>query len=127
MTVRLGRVTLLVRDIDSTIDFYTRAFDFRVLVDRVLKDGFRTVHIGPGELQDPGIWLMPTESEAAGQQTDGAPWLVLYTDDLARDLENLSALGVEPHSPVVSDPSSGNAHARVHDLWGNEIVLAQLG
>lgn len=127
MAVRLGRVTLLVRNIDRALDFYTRVFGFRVLIDQFLADGFRAVHLGTGDLEDPGIWLMPTGSMLVGQQTAGAPALVFYTDDLAQELARLASVGVHPEEPAVWDPETEQGHARVQDLYGNEIVIAQLG
>ncbi|MEY9212028.1 VOC family protein [Thermobifida halotolerans] len=120
---RIGRLTVLVADLDAAIDFYTGALGFRVLFDARLPSGFRSVHVGPGAVDEPGLWLMPAEGDRVGSRTAGAPLLVLYSDDLDKDLDRLAEAGVMPHLGPEGEPGARYAHVR--DPWGNEIVLAQ--
>lgn len=124
--MRIGRCTVLVDDLDRAQEFYAAAFGFRTLV-RSASPPY--VHVGPGEVTDPGLWLFPATDDdaraALGRQTAGFPQLVLYCDDLDTDLARLADAGVEPSHGPVEDRDGRYAH--VHDPWGNEIVLAQLG
>lgn len=117
--IRIGRTVVPVRDYDSAIAFYERAFGFRVLFDERLDDGFRAVHVGPGAQGDPGLWLM-TDS---GEPRDDVA-LVLYTDDLLGDLARIEAMG----AAIVRPPydAGGSRQFHLHDDSGNEIVLVRL-
>lgn len=126
--VRIGRYTVLVDDLDTAQTFYASAFGFTTLWDAEPAPGHRYVHVGPGGLTDPGLWLFQATSDEArtrvGDQTAGHPQLVLYSDDLDADLTRLADAGVHPHHGPLADDHGRYAHVR--DPWGNEIVLAQL-
>jgi catechol 2,3-dioxygenase-like lactoylglutathione lyase family enzyme len=127
MPVRVGRTTLLVRDQDEAARFYRDAFGFQLLHDEVLPNGFRAMHIGPPEQSPVGLWLMPGADDRVGRQTEGEPFLILYTDDLASDLERLAAIRVHPaRGGPIHDPERGESYAHIADLYGNEILLVQL-
>lgn len=123
----IGRYTVLVDDLDRAQEFYAAAFGFTTLVDQQVP-GFRYVHVGPGGLTDPGLWLFaatsPEAHARAGNQTAGYPLLVLYTDDLDADLARLDAAGIRPDHGPLDDADGRFAHVR--DPWGNAIILAQL-
>ncbi|HEV2128164.1 MAG TPA: VOC family protein [Thermomicrobiales bacterium] len=57
--VRLGRVTVLVRDVDESKGFYADAFGFETLFDEEIDGGFRAVHVGSEGIRGAGLWLMP--------------------------------------------------------------------
>jgi len=118
---RIGRTTVLVSDQDAAIDFYTRALGFRVLFDATLETGFRSVHVGPGAVGDPGLWLVASSSDRVGAQTGGESLLVLYSEDLDADLARLADVGVQPHVGPAGAP--GGRYAHVRDPWGTELVL----
>jgi predicted enzyme related to lactoylglutathione lyase len=127
--VTIGRLTLLVHDLDETKDFYANAFGFHTLFVGEVAPGFRTVHIGPGDLTDTGLWLIKATSQESktrvGAQTAGEPALVFYTDTLRNDLDRLESMGVVPVKPVTGSPS-GTLFAHIRDNNGNEIVLVEL-
>lgn len=124
MTTRIGRTVHLVRDLDASAAFYRDAFGFATLFDETTPS-FRFLHVGPGSIGDPGLWLKPAGDAASTGPHDG-PSLVLYVDDLGSTVDRLVALGVELHAPVVRDARSGQAYAHVLDPDGYELVLAQL-
>jgi predicted enzyme related to lactoylglutathione lyase len=126
MATRLGRMTVLVEDLDAAAGFYASAFGFVRLYDETLPTGFRAVHVGPPGQPDVGLWLMPASAEDVRRQSAGHPILVLYTDDLQFELAKLANFGVEPSQPPVRDPDRGEAYAHVPDLYGNDIVLVEL-
>lgn len=127
MIYRVGRLVLLVRDYDEAIDFYGK-LGFDVLFDERSPDGFRFVHLGLGDQNGVGLWLLqPADEEqmgSIGRQTGGQPLMVLYTNDLLADHEALTAQGVEFREPPREEADSFVAH--VLDVYGNELVLVQV-
>lgn len=131
MTAQIGRTVLRVRDLDASSAFYRDAFGFATLHDETTPS-FRFLHVGPGGVRDPGLWLMPTGA-GAPSTTRGAvtpppsgPHLVLYVDDLAVTVRRLRELDVELDRAVVHDTTSGQTYAHVLDPDGHELVLVQL-
>ena len=125
---RIGRITILVADLDASSRFYREAFGLGVLFDDEVAPGRRTVHLGSQGVAGPGIWLLRADGAAAehvGRQVGGAPALVLYCDDLEAGLERARAAGARVVKPFVRGGDAAFAH--VLDDSGNEIVLAQLG
>lgn len=129
MTARIGRTSLLARDPSASARFYQEAFGFRTLYDGDI-DGYRLLHVGPGEPADASLWIHPApEGAPVGRQAGDSPFLVLYLDDdaeLDAVLERCSRLGVEPKEPLRSEDETAARYAHVRDLDGNEIVLAVL-
>ncbi|QEO10154.1 VOC family protein [Protaetiibacter larvae] len=124
----LGRVTILVEDLDRSLAFYRDLLGFAVLYDGEFVPGVRTAHLGTAGVRDPGIWLLPAgehDRERVGAQTGGAPALVLYTPELQGALRRLEAAGVTVVKPLVRDGDAAFAH--VLDDSGNELLLAELG
>lgn len=96
MTRSLALVTVVVRDYDEAIDFFTRAMGFR-LVEDTPQEGKRWVVVSPGE--DSAHLLLaraasPQQEQAIGNQTGGRVGFFLHTDDFQRDYERLRANGV---------------------------------
>ncbi|MEP7764751.1 VOC family protein [Sanguibacter sp. 25GB23B1] len=124
MTTQIGRTVLLVRDPEASAAFYRDAFGFATLFDETTPS-FRFLHVGPGSVRDPGLWLKPA-GDAASARPDSGPSLVLYVDDLGATVDRLAALGVGLHAPVVRDAASRQAYAHVLDPDGYELVLVEL-
>lgn len=119
----IGRLTLLVEDLDTAVRWYRTVLGFEVLHDSTV-EGFRYLHIGVPGQPVVGLWLLPTgDTERVGAQTAGEPLLVLYTDDLDAVIERLVSHDVE-HWDVRDDGSSRSLHLR--DVVGNVLVVAQL-
>lgn len=121
----LGRVVVLVDDLDAALAFYRDVLGFGVLHDQTAH-GFRYLHVGlPGQ-DAVGIWLMPAtgdrERELVGRQSGGAPLLVLYTTDLDAVRERLRGRGVAIWHER-QDPDSRSLHFA--DLYGNVIIAAE--
>lgn len=122
----VGRVVVLVDDLDAALAFYRDVLDFSVLHDQSV-DGFRYLHVGAPGPSSTGLWLMPAtgEDERAliGRQAGGHPLLVLYTDDLDRVRRRLRAHGVRVWAER-EDAASRSLHFA--DLMGNVVVVAHL-
>lgn len=128
MQQRLEALTLVVRDYDEAIEFYTRALSFEVIEDTVMSAEKRWVVVAPpGSGNGCKILLAKASNEqqkaAIGNQTGGRVFLFLHTDDFERDYERMRKEGVafleEPRQEV---------YGRVvvfQDLYGNRWDLIQ--
>ncbi len=129
MTARIGRTSLLARDPSATAQFYREAFGFETLYDGDI-DGYRLLHVGPGNLADAGLWIHPApEGAPVGRQAGDSPFLVLYLDDgaeLDAVLERCRRLGAGPEEPLRESDETADRYAHVRDRDGNVVVLAVL-
>ncbi|QDU36974.1 Glyoxalase-like domain protein [Maioricimonas rarisocia] len=125
MTSQLGRFTLLVRNYEQAIDFYSR-LGFEVIHDTP-GPPHRFVHLGMPGQSPVGLWLWEATDEQAdlvGRQSGGHPLLVIYTPDCRAEYERLGAAGVEMKSEPVAEGSSTYFH--VIDPYGNVIVIVEM-
>jgi catechol 2,3-dioxygenase-like lactoylglutathione lyase family enzyme len=125
----IGYVTLLVRDYDEALSFYTESLGFELIEDTPLSHGKRWLLIAPPGATETRILLAkattPEQSARIGDQTGGRVFLFLHTGDFWRDYERMQAKGVvfmekprhEPYGVV----------AIFADLYGNRWDLIQLG
>ncbi len=117
---RLGRAVVRVPDLERAISFYSDAFGFSVIFDRELFPGFRSVHVGPGGVQDAGVWLFPDPGATSADE----PCLVIHTDAFDADFARLRAAAPIEHSEVTGD--AGERSVTVRDSGGNVVVLAEV-
>ena len=124
--MHLGTVTLVVRDYDEAIAFYTGALGFELRADTALGDGKRWVVVAPPGART-GLLLAradgPEQEARAGDQTGGRVGFFLNTDDFARDHERMLAAGVRFDEPPRHEPYGTVAVFR--DLYGNRWDLVQ--
>ena len=128
MRQHLALVTLLVRNYDEAIAFYTRVLGFVLSADTDMGGGKRWVVVAPpGAAGGSGLLLAEAKTEAekqgVGQQAAGRVWLFLHTDDFWRDYPVLQARGLRfletPRSEVYG-------HVAVfEDLYGNKWDLLE--
>lgn len=122
----IALVTLVVRDYDEAIAFYTGPLGFELVEDTDRGDGSRWVVVRPRG--GAGALLLARAADDAqrasvGAQTGGRVAFFLHTDDFARDHTRMLAAGVrfleEPrHEPYGSV-------AVFEDLYGNTWDLLQ--
>lgn len=127
MNQAIAALTLLVRDYNEAIDFYTQKIGFELIEDTVLSESKRWVRIAPRGSVSTCLLLAraATEEQAAsiGKQAGGRVFLFLQTDDFWRDYRQMQAHGVkfcelpreEPYGWVVV----------FEDLYGNRWDLLQ--
>jgi catechol 2,3-dioxygenase-like lactoylglutathione lyase family enzyme len=127
MTRSIASLTLLVRDYDEAIAFFTEALRFTLIEDTPLGDGKRWVLVAP---ESGGTALLLAKAATAeqlgyvGNQTGGRVFLFLHTTDFWEDYGHMRAHGVqfgeqprhEPYGLVVV----------FLDLYGNKWDLVQL-
>lgn len=120
MKQKLGQLTLLVRDYDEAIKYYTQVLDFELLEDTQMSENKRWVRVSP-----PGsfchLLLAKAANEAQekqiGYQAGGRVFLFLYTDDFWGDYKKYTSRGVE----FVREPTV-EAYGTVsvfEDIYGN--------
>ena len=124
----IALVTLVVRDYDEAIIFFTEASRFAVIEDTPLGDGKRWVVVAPPEGRGAALLLAqaatPEQAAHVGNQTGGRVAFFLHTDDFWRDYRHMQAHGVrfaeeprhEPYGVVVV----------FFDLYGNRWDLVQV-
>ena len=126
MKHRLALVSLVVRDYDEAIAYYTRTLGFTLVEDTPLSPEKRWVVVSPGE-GGANLLLAKASGErqagAIGNQTGGRVFLFLDTNDFARDHAALRQRGVR----FVREPAreSYGTVAVFEDLYGNLWDLIQ--
>ncbi len=126
MKQQLGQLSLLVKDYDEAIHYYTKVLDFELLEDTPMSETKRWVRVSP-----PGSSchlllakaVDETQISQIGLQAGGRVFLFLYTDDFWRDYKTYTSRGVE----FIREPSE-EAYGTVSvfkDLYGNLWDLIQ--
>lgn len=128
MPSHLGAVSVLVRDYDEAIAYYTSKLGFRLVEDTPLAAGKRWVLIAPSG--EGGCRLLlaraknAEEQAAIGRQAGGRVFLFLHTDDFWRDYHAFVAGGVSFNEAPRDEPYG--TVAVFTDLYGNKWDLLQL-
>ena len=127
MSRRIDLVTLVVRDYDEAIAWYTKVLGFSLVNDTPISETKRWVVVAP-ESDDARLLLAKaddaTQKTSIGNQTGGRVALFLHTDDFPVDHAKMVEAGVhfleEPrHEPYGSV-------AVFEDLYGNKWDLLEL-
>ena len=105
---RLGLISLVVREYDEALAFYTGKLGFTLIEDSfVPEQNKRWVVVEPPGAAGKGAQLLlargsnPEQQSRIGKQTGGRVFLFLYTDDFWRDFNGYKAKGIE----FVREPS----------------------
>jgi catechol 2,3-dioxygenase-like lactoylglutathione lyase family enzyme len=131
MPQTIAHITLVVRDYDEAISFFTEFLGFDLIEDTPSKDrqgrDKRWVLIAPPGSSGTQILLAKAsnevESSRIGNQTGGRVFLFLHTNNFWRDYEALKAKGVKfIRSP--KEEEYGTV-AVFEDLYGNRWDLLQ--
>lgn len=88
----LANVTLVVKDYDEAIEFYTQKLGFKLVEDIDLGDGKRWVLVAPDDAQCNILFgkAVGDEQEAAiGNQTGGRVFLFLHTNNFWEDYNTI--------------------------------------
>lgn len=128
MKQHIGSISLVVRDYDEAIDFYTHKLRFDLVEDTDMGEGKRWILVSPPGSAETCLLLAkaatPRQESCIGDQTGGRVFLFLHTDDFWRDYKDMQANGVrfleeprhEPYGTVVV----------FEDLYGNKWDLLEL-
>ncbi len=124
----IGAISILVRDYDEAIAYYTTKLGFCLLEDTPRGPLKRWVIVAPPGSAECRLLLAqavkPEEIAAIGNQAGGRVFLFLHTDDFWRDYRAFTARGVRfAESP--REETYGTV-AVFSDLYGNRWDLLQL-
>ena len=125
--MRIAHFSIVVRDYDEAIAWFTQKLGFHLVEDTKLSDTKRWVLVAPPGDGNTSIVLGravgAAQDVAIGNQTGGRVGFFLQTDDFARDHRAFIARGVEfIESP--RDEEYGTV-AIFRDLYGNKWDLIQ--
>ena len=120
MDANLAQISILVKDYDEAIDYYTVKLGFDLVGDTELGEGKRWVVVKPKGSGSASIVLAKAEADQInfiGKQGGGRVFLFLHTDDFWRDHQRMTENGVvfkeEPRTEVYGTV------AVFEDLYGN--------
>jgi catechol 2,3-dioxygenase-like lactoylglutathione lyase family enzyme len=123
----IGLVSLVVRDYDEALAWYSDVLGFTVVEDTPLAGGKRWVVVAPPGSGGTGLLLARAANAVqvarVGDQTGGRVFLFLDTDDFARDHAALVAHGVK-FAEAPRRESYGLV-AVFEDLYGNRWDLVE--
>ena len=124
---RIAHVSLVVRNYDEAIQFYTQKLNFRVVEDTALTETKRWVVIAPPGATECSLLLAKAADEkqilSVGNQTGGRVFLFLFTDNFHRDYQEMKEKGVRFIRPPQEEPYG--TVAVFEDLYGNLWDLLQ--
>lgn len=127
MKNHIGYVSVLVRDYDEALAYYTGVLGFQLLEDTRLDALKRWVLVAPPGATECALLLAQarkeTEQSAVGFQAGGRVFLFLHTDDFWRDYQAMRSRGVT----FIEEPRQ-EAYGTVAvftDLYGNKWDLLQ--
>ncbi len=121
MKQSIARVTLVVRDYDEAIAFFTGALQFELVEDTYIPEqDKRWVVLAPKGGSTSLLLARASSDEqraAIGNQTGGRVAFFLNTDDFSRDYQSMTARGVK----FVREPAAQpyGTVAVFEDLYGN--------
>ena len=122
----LSLVTVLVRNYDEAIAFYTGKIGLELEQDNELGDGKRWVVVRPSG-GGAGLLLAEPKNEqemaSVGNQTGGRVFLFLTTDDFQRDHRHMTDKGVTFREAPRCEPYG--TVAVFEDLYGNLFDLIE--
>lgn len=123
----IARIALVVDDYDEAIEFYTKKLNFLLVEDTSLGEGKRWVVIAPRGEGNCSLVLAKADSaeqkSRVGNQTGGRVFLFLYTDDIARDYQNMTAKRI--NFKRLPEKMPYGTVAVFEDLYGNLWDLIQ--
>jgi len=127
--MKIKLTSVYVDDQEKALRFYTDTLGF-VKKGDVSQDGYRWLTVAsPEEPEGTQLQLSLNSNPAAkafqqAQFQQGQPAAMFYTDDLQRDYDRLTNLGVTFTVPLTSD--SWGSMAILDDTCGNLIQITQL-
>jgi catechol 2,3-dioxygenase-like lactoylglutathione lyase family enzyme len=131
MITHLARVTIVVRDLDEALAFYTGKLGFQTRADATFGPGVRWLTVAPPGQHELEIVLQRPDPTFHGEQRAAEmlasigknPTWVLHTTDCQGDYGHLVERGVTFSSPPTEQPYG--LEAVFLDLYGNSYSLLQ--
>jgi catechol 2,3-dioxygenase-like lactoylglutathione lyase family enzyme len=116
--MKIGHVTLLVKDFDEAARFYVEKLGFKKRQDTKFWGDMRWVTVSPKDQPELELTFVladtPAKRKALGKQAGDHVFMTLDTDDCKRDYEAMKAKGVK----FYGEPTE--------QAWGIEVVFEDL-
>jgi len=116
--LKIGHITLLVKDFEEALNFYLEKMGFQKRQDTKFWGDNRWVTVSPKDQPDLELTLVLADTEekqkALGKQAGDHVLFTLETDDCKRDYETMKAKGIE----FYGEPTK--------QMWGTEVVFKDL-
>ena len=122
MLTNLANVTLLVKDYDEAIQWYTENLGLELRMDGSMGGDYRFVTVGVKGQDDVSIVLHKPE-EGFPQARSNVHGLLFHTDNCREDVERLRRGGVK--ITLEPDEQPWGVQAVFEDLYGTTHVLLQ--
>jgi catechol 2,3-dioxygenase-like lactoylglutathione lyase family enzyme len=121
MQQSLALISIVVKDYDEAIAFYTQQLHFILVEDTVMSPTKRWVVVAPPGSSGCNLLLAKAATEEQstriGNQTGGRVFLFLYTDNFERDYNNLLAKNITIVRPPQKE--TYGIVAVFADIYGN--------
>ena len=121
MNQRIAHISLVVKDYDDAIEFYTKKLNFTLLEDTKIDENKRWVMVAPPGAKECCLLLAKAanerQTESVGNQTGGRVGFFLFTDDFWRDYNTMTDRNIN----FIRSPTEFE-HGTVavfEDLYGN--------
>jgi catechol 2,3-dioxygenase-like lactoylglutathione lyase family enzyme len=123
----IASLTLLVREYDEAIAFFTDALGFALAEDTPLGGGKRWVRVAPAESSGASLVLAkavtPEQLDHVGNQTGGRVFLFLETSDFWHDYHRMHSRGIQFTEQPRQEPYGWVVVFL--DIYGNKWDLVQ--
>ncbi|PLT33438.1 VOC family protein [Bacillus sp. V5-8f] len=127
MTKKIGHVTVLVRDYDEAIEYYTDKLGFVLSSNNDFGNGRRWVTVSPSKESATAIVFVLADTdkkdERVGSQAADHVFLVIETNDCHGDFEKMKSKGVKFYGEPKEVP--WGIEVVFEDLYGNRFDLLQ--
>jgi catechol 2,3-dioxygenase-like lactoylglutathione lyase family enzyme len=124
---KIGHITLLVKDQDEALKFYTQKLGFQKRKDIVIAKNVRWVTVSPKGQEDLELTLVFADSEekrkAVGKQAGDHVFLTLESEDCRKEFKALKAKGVKFYGKP--ELQAWGVDVVLEDLYGNLFDLVQ--
>jgi len=124
---KIGHITLLVKDQDEALKFYTEKLGFQKRQDTILWGKMRWVTVSPKDQTDFELTLVSADTEekrrAVGKQAGDHVFLTLETDNCRASFKTMKAKGVKFYDQPQQQP--WGVEVVFEDLYGNLFDLVQ--
>jgi catechol 2,3-dioxygenase-like lactoylglutathione lyase family enzyme len=124
---QIGHITLLVKEQDEALKFYTEKLGFQKRQDIVISGNTRWVTVSPKGQADLELTFVVADSEdkrkALGKQAGNHVFLTLETDDCRKEFKALKAKGIKFYGKP--EVQAWGVDVVLEDLYGNLFDLVQ--
>ena len=127
MIQKIGHITILVKDYDEAIKFYTQSLGFDLKTDIPFGNKNRWVTVAPPKQKEIASVFVFADAEEllnrVGSQVANHVLLVIESDDCMNDYKNMLSKGVKFYGEPKEQPWV--TEVVFEDLYGNRFDLLQ--